>query len=199
MKKIGVANANVLRAISHVQREAFLPVEWISNAYVDLPLPIDEEQTISQPSLVAFMTEQLNLRPQDRVLEIGTGSGYQTAVLAEIAAEVYTIEVRHRLSEKAQKILKKLNYKNIQFLVANGMLGWPSAAPFDAIIVTAAATEIPHTLTSQLKIGGRMVIPINIDHHQELTLVEKTEVGVNTRTLLPVRFVPIVPIDPNAH
>lgn len=199
MARMGVANPNVLRAIMGVEREAFVPLELLPDAYVDLALPIAEGQTISQPSLVAYMTEQLQLQPTDRVLEVGTGSGYQTAILAQLAKEVFTIEVREALSDEAERILTTLGYQNIQFFVGNGMLGIPADAPFDAIIITAAAEEIPQTLVDQLKIGGRMVIPLNVDHHQQLTLLVKSEDGLRTKELLPVRFVPIVEEDPKTH
>lgn len=199
MTQMGVANPNVLRAIMGVEREAFVPLEMLQNAYVDLALPIAEGQTISQPSLVAYMTEQLQLKSTDRVLEVGTGSGYQTAILAKLAKEVFTIEIRPTLSDQAERILTTLDFQNVQFFVGNGMLGIPADAPFDAIIVTAAASEIPQALIEQLKVGGRMIIPVDAEEHQQLTLVVKSEDGIRMKELMPVRFVPIVEKVPDKH
>jgi protein-L-isoaspartate(D-aspartate) O-methyltransferase len=161
-------------------------------AYADRPLPIGESQTISQPSLVAYMTQKLNLKPGHRVLEIGTGSGFQTAMLAELAAEVFTIELREKLSQRAQEVLRELGYTNIRFKTGDGSLGWAEAAPFDAVIVTAAASEVPEPLMAQLKLGGHMIIPTDAESDQELRLITKCASGDNVSILFPVRFVPLI-------
>jgi protein-L-isoaspartate(D-aspartate) O-methyltransferase len=178
-----------------VNRELFVPVSQRRHASEDSALPIGCDQTISQTSLVARMTEQLHLTPHGRVLEIGTGSGYQTAILAEIAAEVFTIERISELASSAQERLKTLGYRNIQFRTGDGALGWPEEAPFDAIIVTAAPPTLPPRLVEQLKPGGRMIAPVGgiEDDNQILLLVEKTQDGVVTqRELCDVRFVPLI-------
>jgi protein-L-isoaspartate(D-aspartate) O-methyltransferase len=160
-------------------------------AYADGPLPIGYGQTISQPYIVAFMTEAIDPKPGMKVLEIGTGSGYQAAVLGEIVAEVYSIEIVEPLGTKAQKDLEKLGYKNVHVKVGDGYQGWPEQAPFDAIIVTAAPEKVPQPLIDQLKEGGKMIIPVgsNTDT-QELRLLEKKKGKIRTTSLLPVRFVP---------
>lgn len=191
-----IRNELIISAMNHVPREKFVPLHYQAFAYDDMPLSIGESQTISQPSLVALMTEKLNLTKISRVLEIGTGSGYQTAILAELAGEVFTVEVRKRLSEQAQDRLKDLSYKNIHFKIGNGMLGWREEAPFDAIIVTAAAQELPDEFIDQLKVDGRIVIPLQVDHSQELFLLTKTLDGMSSEPLVQVRFVPIVTDDP---
>lgn len=196
LKHIGVTDENVLAAINQVRREAFLPEELRPHAYVDSPLPIGEDQTISQPSLVAFMTQKLGIEKSHKVLEIGTGSGYQTALLAELAKEVFSIEVRETLSRSAQSKLKTLGYQNIQFKIGDGTLGWKEKSPFDRVIVTAAATEIPDALLKQLKISGRMIIPLKIDHEQELFLITKVDGIPSLEPLMAVRFVSIVSRDP---
>jgi len=160
------------------------------DAYQDEPLPIGEGQTISQPYIVAFMTEQLHLKPTDRVLEIGTGSGYQAAVLAQIVDSVYTMEIIPELAKRAKKVLEELEYDNVQVKVGDGYNGWPEKAPFDAIIVTAAPPKIPPPLLEQLKMGGRMVLPVG-EFVQELVVVNKTESGMHMENVLPVRFVPM--------
>jgi protein-L-isoaspartate(D-aspartate) O-methyltransferase len=159
-------------------------------AYEDRPLPIGEEQTISQPYIVALMTELLGLKGGEKVLEIGTGSGYQAAVLAEIAKEVYTIEIIESLANTAEERLQKMGYKNITVKWGDGYQGWEEHAPFDGVIVTAAPDHIPQPLVDQLKIGGRMVIPVG-DYFQELKLLTKTEEGVKEKNVIPVRFVPM--------
>ena len=186
--------AGVARAMRAVPREQFLPPDLAPQAHTDRALPIGHDQTISQPSLVAFMTAQLALTPFSRVLEIGTGSGYQTAILAELAGEVFSIERIPELSLAAQQRLAMLGYKNIALRIDDGAHGWPEAVPFDAIILTAAAHEIPHRLLAQLKIGGRLVAPEGeADESQALLLVEKTPTGdIRRFDLGAVRFVPLV-------
>jgi len=186
----GVRDAGVLFAMGKVQRELFVPKYLRSEAYDDSPLPIGKSQTISQPYIVAFMTEALHLRGGERVLEIGTGSGYQTAVLAELAGEVYTVEIICEFSNTAKKQLADMRYKNIHCICANGYEGWNEHAPYDAIIVTAAPGYIPKKLVEQLKIGGRMVIPVGRGS-QYLILITKTKTGMEKENLLPVRFVPM--------
>lgn len=184
----------VRRAARAVHREQFVPAGQRRHAGEDKPLPIGFDQTISQPSLVEFMTEQLALNSSSRVLEIGTGSGYQTAILAEIAAEVFTIERLPELAESARERLTMLGYRNIRFQIGDGALGWPEAAPFPAIIVTAAATVLPPALVVQLAPGGRLVAPVGATlDSQILLLVEKRPDGsLESRELCGVRFVPLV-------
>jgi protein-L-isoaspartate(D-aspartate) O-methyltransferase len=176
-----------------VPRHRFVPEEYRDTAYLDRPLPIGNGQTISQPYIVAFMTEALRLEPGDRVLEVGTGSGYQAAVLAEIAGHVYSIEIIRSLAESARDRLDQLGYRNITVRHGDGYHGWPEEAPFDAIIVTAAAGHVPPPLMEQLKPEGRLVIPVGpVFAVQTLVLVERTAGGeVRTEQLLPVRFVPM--------
>ncbi|MDA1140240.1 MAG: protein-L-isoaspartate(D-aspartate) O-methyltransferase [Planctomycetota bacterium] len=190
LKKAGIKNPLVLAAMLKVPRHELVPKNLRQFAYIDRPLPIGEEQTISQPYIVAYMTEQLKLKGGERVLEIGTGSGYQAAVLAEIAKEVYTIEIVKPLGERAERDLTRLGYKNIQFRIGDGYQGWPMKAPFDAIIITAAPDHIPQPLVDQLAVGGRMILPVG-DQWQELILVTRDENGVKTRKLIGVRFVPM--------
>ena len=177
-----------------VKRHEFIPENLRDLAYDDSPLPIGQGQTISQPYIVAYMTEMLNLKDSDRVLEIGTGSGYQAAVLAEIVREVYTVEIIKEFADQAEKRLKTLGYDNIHVLNTNGYHGWPENAPYDAIIVTASPPETPQTLFEQLKTGGRVIVPMsnNEDIVQNLYLITKTETGRRKENLLPVRFVPMV-------
>lgn len=191
MVRRGIRDERVLEAMLATPRHEFVPPEQVRQAYVDAPLPIGNSQTISQPYIVAYMTEAANLKKGDRVLEIGTGSGYQAAVLAEIVKEVYTIEIIKPLADTARQRLKDLGYKNIYVKHGDGYLGWPEFMPYDAIIVTAAPDEIPEKLVEQLKRGGRMVIPIG-SFYQELYLITKTEKGIHKKALLPVRFVPMV-------
>jgi len=181
----------VLKAMRKVPRHEFVPRNLQDLAYRDHPLPIGEDQTISQPYIVAFMTECLQLKGGEKVLEIGTGSAYQAAILAEIAAEVYTIEIIPSLTEEAEQRVKRLGYQNIHVHCADGYQGWPEQAPFDGIIVTAAPPRIPQPLIDQLKTGGKMIIPVG-DSFQELILVEKSTKGnISKRSVLPVRFVPM--------
>ena len=191
IQRRGIQSESVLEALRSVHRHRFVPSNLSSSAYRDYPLPIGYDQTISQPYIVALMTEQLDLKPDSRVLEIGTGSGYQAAVLAEIAAEVYTIEIIPALYESAKQILREMGYDNVHCRSGDGYQGWPEAAPFDAIIVTAAPQHIPEPLLEQLRIGGRMTIPVG-DYYQELLLIEKREDGgIKKSSVIPVRFVPM--------
>lgn len=193
VKKRGVKDKRVLGAMRKVLRHKFVSKNMTPYAYNDEPLPIGEGQTISQPYIVAYMTEVLQLKGGERVLEVGTGSGYQAAILAEIVKEVYTIEILKDLSQKAQKILKELGYKNIYFKVGDGSLGWIESAPFDAIMVTAAPNKVPEILQKQLKINGRMVIPVGATF-QELVLITREKKKYKSKKLLPVRFVPLISI-----
>lgn len=186
----GVSDKLVLSAMRKVQRHDFVPAERKREAYEDRPLPIGEGQTISQPYIVALMTELLGLKGGEKVLEIGTGSGYQAAILAEIAKEVYTIEIVESLAKSAEERLKAIGYKNITVKWGDGYRGWTEYAPFDGVIVTAAPDHIPQPLVDQLKVGGRMVIPVG-DYFQELKLLTKTEDGVMVKNVIPVMFVPM--------
>ncbi|HOW36279.1 MAG TPA: protein-L-isoaspartate(D-aspartate) O-methyltransferase [Candidatus Omnitrophota bacterium] len=191
IKQRGILDPQVLAAMLKVQRHLFVPEKYQSSAYEDYPLSIGHEQTISQPYIVAYMTEAAKLHKGDTVLEIGTGSGYQAAILAEIVGKVYTVELIESLADTAQKRLKDLGYQNIFVKQGDGYQSWKDNAPYDAIIVTAAPDSIPNALIDQLKPGGRMVIPVG-SFHQELYLVTKTESGIDKKLLLPVRFVPMV-------
>jgi protein-L-isoaspartate(D-aspartate) O-methyltransferase len=186
-----ITNARVLAAMGKVPRHEFVPAELRHRAYDDAPLPIGHGQTISQPYIVAFMTEKLEPKPTDRVLEIGTGSGYQAAVLAQLVAEVYTIEIIEPLAQRAGADLKRLGYTNIQVRAGDGFQGWPEAAPFDAIIVTCAPEKVPQPLVEQLKDGDWMIIPVGPMGDQELVLLRKQGEHLEKRAVLPVRFVPM--------
>lgn len=188
----GVSDTNVLKAFRKVERHRFVLPGDISKAYNDYPLPIEDGQTISQPYIVAYMTEILNLKPTDKVLEIGTGSGYQAAILAEICDSVFTIEIFERLGGKANSLFKDLGYQNIFCKVDDGYSGWPEHAPFDAIIVTCSPSHIPQFLKDQLAEGGRMIIPVGISSVQYLFLLEKKNGKVRQKSKLPVRFVPMI-------
>jgi protein-L-isoaspartate(D-aspartate) O-methyltransferase len=183
----------VLDAMRRVRREAFVPEDAVENAYVNAPLPIGCGQTISQPYIVALMTDLLDLKPDDRVLEVGTGSGYQAAILAELAGEVFSVEVIPDLARRATAVLAAEGYGRITLRTGDGSLGWPEHAPFDAIIVTAAARDVPPSLPEQLAAGGRMVIPVGEAWgDQELRLLEKNAQGkVTSRRVLSVAFVPL--------
>ncbi len=187
----GVSDKATIKAMKNVKRHLFVPAERIRNAYDDNPLPIGYGQTISQPYIVAYMTELLQPKAGDKMLEIGAGSGYQAAVLAEIINKVYTIEIVPELGKSAKEKLKNLGYDNVEVKIADGYYGWEEHAPFDAIIVTAAAEHIPPPLIEQLKDGGKMVIPVGSPFMvQTLMLVEKHGEKVTTKSLMPVRFVP---------
>jgi protein-L-isoaspartate(D-aspartate) O-methyltransferase len=191
IEKRGVKDAATLTALRKTPRHLFVPNNVLDNAYDDRPLPIGYGQTISQPFIVAYMTEIVKPKPDHRVLEIGTGSGYQAAVLAEIVKEVYTIEIVDSLGSQARNRLSKLNYKNVTVKTGDGYYGWKDKSPFDAIVVTAAAEHIPPPLIEQLKEGGRMIIPIGSPFMvQQLMLVEKKGGKTRTSSLMPVRFVP---------
>ncbi|SPQ00425.1 Protein-L-isoaspartate O-methyltransferase 3 [Candidatus Sulfobium mesophilum] len=189
----GIRDPKVLNAMSRIGRERFVDRGLAGQAYEDHPLPIGEGQTISQPYVVALMTEALKLKPGDRVLEIGTGSGYQAAVLAEIVSEVYTIEIRKRLTEHAERLLSSLGYRNIKVKYGDGYFGWEEHGPYDAIIVTAAANHIPPSLIRQLKEGGRLIIPLGSTiYTQILTIVTKKKGDLDVMQLGTVAFVPMV-------
>jgi protein-L-isoaspartate(D-aspartate) O-methyltransferase len=187
----GVGDERVLAALHKVPRHLFVPPELQRFAYGDEPLPIGEGQTISQPYIVAYMTAALDLKGSEKVLEVGTGSGYQTAVLAEIVPVVFTVELIGALSERAKATLDKLGYSNIRFRVGDGSYGWEEEAPFESIIVTAAAEAVPKRLQEQLGVNGRMIIPVGAGF-QELVLVHRERKGFRRKSLLPVRFVPLV-------
>jgi protein-L-isoaspartate(D-aspartate) O-methyltransferase len=192
LKARGIKDERALAAMAKVPREEFVPADARVEAYEDGPLPIGYEQTISQPYIVAFMTEQLRSKPSDRVLEIGSGSGYQAAILAELVADVYTIEIVEPLAKTAEATLQRLGYKNVHLKVGDGYLGWPEEAPFDAIIVTCAPDKVPQPLIDQLKDGGRMVIPVGERFAQQLYLLEKQNGQLKESVTLPVRFVPML-------
>lgn len=200
----GIADARVLAAMGRVPRHEFVPLDERARAYEDQPLPIGHGQTISQPFIVALMTEQLKPQPTDRVLEIGSGSGYQAAILAGLVKEVFTIEIVEPLAKRAETDLRRLGYTNVFVKAGDGYQGWPERAPFDAIIVTCAPDQVPQRLIEQLKEGGRMVIPVGPDGGvQELFLLEKQGGEVRRKAVLPVRFVPMTrdpvrkPTDPH--
>ncbi len=187
----GVKDWRVLAGMRKIPRHLFLPKEYLEEAYSDEPLPIGLEQTISQPYIVAVMTELLALSPKHRVLEVGTGSGYQTAILAELTGEVYSLEIVPELAKRAADLLTSLGYKNVWIKVADGYNGWLEMAPFDAIIITACAEELPPPLLGQLKAGGRLVAPLGTEQEQYLYLFTHTEEGVVKKRGVPVRFVPL--------
>lgn len=189
----GIKDKRILEAFLKTPRHKFVRKKYRDEAYLDIPLPIGENQTISQPSLVAQMTELLKLKGKEKVLEIGTGSGYQAAILSALAKEVYTVEILPKLAQKAAQTLKKLKYENVHVQIANGTLGLPQYAPYDAIIVTAGAKDIPKALIDQLKIGGRMVIPVgNQPKSQELKVVIKRKNKLEVEDIELVLFVPLI-------
>jgi protein-L-isoaspartate(D-aspartate) O-methyltransferase len=187
----GIDDPRTLKAMGKVPREHFVPKQLTARAYEDNPLPIGFGQTISQPYIVAFMTQELKPKPTDRVLEIGTGSGYQAAVLAELVAQVYTIEIVRPLAQRAAVVLQALGYKNVLVKGGDGYKGWPEHAPFDSIIVTAAPDHVPQPLIDQLKEGGRMIIPVGKTHAQRLYSYEKRGGALKETAVIPVRFVPL--------
>ena len=189
----GIRSEEVLRAMGEVPREDFLPPEGRGRAYRDQALPLSHGQTISQPYMVAIMTEALLLRPQDRVLEIGTGSGYQTAILAQLAGEVFSIERIPALCARAGEVLKAMGYENVHLRVGDGTLGWPEEAPFDAILVTAGAPGVPSSLKQQMvSHNGRLVVPVGDRYVQDLLRVTRQGEEITTESLLACRFVPLV-------
>ena len=192
LKPRGIRDERVLAAMAKVPREEFIPADARADAYEDGALPIGYDQTISQPYVVAFMTEQLRPKQSDRVLEIGSGSGYQAAILGELVAEVYTIEIVAPLAKTAEATLQRLGYNNVHIKVGDGYKGWPEEAPFDAIIVTCAPEKVPQPLVDQLKDGGRMVIPVGERFAQQLYLLEKKNGQLKESVTLPVRFVPML-------
>lgn len=196
IKARGISDEATLKAMAVVERHRFVDGRISDRAYEDRPLPIGHGQTISQPYIVAFMTEIVQPKPEHRVLEIGAGSGYQAAVLAEIVEKVYTVEIVRPLAEAAGKLMETLGYDNVEVRFGDGYYGWPEKAPFDSIVVTAAAEYIPPPLIEQLKDGGRMIIPVGSPlRTQQLMLVEKKNGTVQTRSLMPVRFVPFTRAD----
>jgi protein-L-isoaspartate(D-aspartate) O-methyltransferase len=194
LRRRGITNAAVLRAMDEVPREHFVDAHLTESAYADHALPIACGQTISQPYVVAYMTEQLEVRPSHRVIEIGTGSGYQAAVLSRLAGEVVSVERYRTLAEAARGRLATLGFRNVEVLLGDGLVGLPARAPFDRIIVTAAAEQVPQTLADQLAEGGIMVLPLGPhDGPQEMVKLRKTPDGLQRQNLIPVRFVPLLP------
>jgi protein-L-isoaspartate(D-aspartate) O-methyltransferase len=187
----GVTDPHVLAAVAAVPRHLFVPEAERRDAYADHPLPIGNGQTISQPYMVALMTSLLDLHPGQRVLEVGTGSGYQAAVLSRLAGEVYSIEILAPLARRARSTLAELGYRNVHLRIGDGYKGWPDAAPFDGIIVTAAPKRIPEPLIAQLKTGGKMVIPVGDTLQDLLVLTKRADGGVDTSKVMPVLFVPM--------
>jgi protein-L-isoaspartate(D-aspartate) O-methyltransferase len=193
IKRRGIADPRVLKAMRTAPRHRFVPKQLWDQAYNDYPLPIGEDQTISQPYIVAMMTEALELIGTEKVLEIGAGSGYQAAILGELAQEVYTIERIASLAHSAEQVLKSLGYQNVHVIVADGTLGWPLEAPYDAIMVTAGAPQVPQPLVEQLALGGRLVIPVGDRYSQNLTRIRRTYQGdLQTEYLGGCRFVKLI-------
>jgi protein-L-isoaspartate(D-aspartate) O-methyltransferase len=193
LRRRGIRDQNVLRAIERVPRDLFVDPAFADHAYQDIALPIECGQTISQPYVVAFMTEKLELDERHKVLEIGTGSGYQAAVLSYLCRRVYTVERWRELQKAAERRFAKLGITNVTTIIGDGWIGWPPQAPFDRIIVTAAAETPPAALVDQLKVGGRMLIPLGETRDtQYLVQIDRTETGLKETSLLPVRFVPLV-------
>jgi len=188
----GIADQRVLDAFGRVPRHLFVPAAELPSAYADHPLPIGSGQTISQPYVVAYMLEQARLEPTDRVLEIGTGSGYQTALLAELVDEVYSIERIEELATRARELLRRLGYANVRIRVGDGALGWPEYAPYDAVVGSAAAAEIPPELLQQLRPGGRLIMPVGYLSQQLVLMRRRPDGGFDRSDLLPVRFVPLI-------
>lgn len=191
----GIEDLDVLSAMRQVKRHRFVPLRWRHQAYADSPLPIGDGQTISQPYIVALMTEALDLEEDERVLEVGTGSGYQAAVLAKICRKVYTIEINEALGTRAVELLKQLGYANVHVKIGDGYEGWEAFSPYDGIIVTCAPTDIPEPLKAQLADKGRMVIPVGAGSFQELLVLTKQGDTLKMETIAPVRFVPMIKED----
>lgn len=191
IKQRGITSEKVLEAITKVPRHLFVPSHLAHLAYTDSPLPINYGQTISQPYIVAYMSEILDIKPKDKVLEIGTGSGYQTAILAELAQEVYSIEIIPELAQKAHQTLRQLNYDNVHLRIGDGYEGWAEHAPYQGILVAAAPEQIPSTLINQLALNGKMVIPVG-KYYQQIVIVSKTNDGLTQQKTIPVRFVPMI-------
>jgi protein-L-isoaspartate(D-aspartate) O-methyltransferase len=192
IRRRGVTDPRVLQAMGRVPRHLFVSTYLREQAYNDYPLPIGEDQTISQPYIVALMTEALELTGSEKVLELGTGSGYQAAILGELAREVFTIERLASLADQARRVLKSLGYENVHVLTGDGTLGWPPEAPFDAILVTAGAPQVPQPLVEQLALGGRLVIPVGDQYSQTLTRVRRTQDGLQHDYLGGCRFVRLI-------
>ncbi|MBM4257306.1 MAG: protein-L-isoaspartate(D-aspartate) O-methyltransferase [Deltaproteobacteria bacterium] len=192
LRRRDVRDERVLQAMATVPRHLFVPTVLQSQAYDDGPLPIGQEQTISQPYIVAVMTESLRLKGVETVLEIGTGSGYQAAILSLLVKQVYSVEIIPQLAETARQRLASLGYKNVEVIVGDGNKGWPLKSPYEAIIVTAAAPQIPPALLDQLAEGGRMVLPVEVDNEQHLLRLQKVDGKIVRENLGPVRFVPLV-------
>lgn len=192
IKRRGIKDPKIINAFLKVERHRFVPKRYLANAYEDRPLPIGEGQTISQPYIVAFMTDVLNLSRSDKVLEIGTGSGYQAAILGELSDNVFTIEINEPLGKRADKLLKELGYTNVKVKIGDGYKGWQEHAPYDAIIVTCAPSHVPAPLKEQLKEGGRMIIPVGGRFNQSLVLLRKIDNALEEENVLPVLFVPMV-------
>jgi protein-L-isoaspartate(D-aspartate) O-methyltransferase len=190
LRQRGIRDARVLEALGRVPRHRFVREQDLAIAYGDHPLPIGLGQTISQPYIVAFMTEALAIAPEHKVLEVGTGSGYQAAVLGELAREVYTIEIHPELAARAEQVIAALGYKNVHVRAGDGYNGWPEHAPFDSVIVTAAPDHVPQPLIDQVKVGGRLVVPVGTGV-QQLLVYTRTEQGLREESRLPVRFVPL--------
>lgn len=190
IERRGVRAPAVLDAMRRVPRHQFIPERLWSEAYNDYPLPIGGDQTISQPYIVAYMTELLEIGPGDKVLEIGAGSGYQAAILAELGCEIFSVEIIDSLADEARARLEELGYANVHVINANGHFGWPAEAPYEGIIGTAAPAEVPPALVDQLKVGGRLVMPVG-EFSQDLHVIERTATGTRERTTIPVRFVPM--------
>jgi len=188
----GISDKRVLDVFLNLARHRFIPEDLQTNAYADYPVPIGEGQTISQPFIVALMTESLGLGGTEKVLEIGSGCGYQTAILAELSAQVYSIERVGALGERAKRVLDEMGYRNIKIRIGDGTLGWPQEAPFDRIIITAATPKIPLPLSEQLKEGGRLILPLGENFSQVLTLVEKKNGVLKSKNICGCVFVPLV-------
>ena len=187
----GIKDPRVIEAMRKVKRHELVPADLQAQAYEDRPLPIGFDQTISQPYVVAAMTEAAQVAPGEKVLEVGTGSGYQVAVLAELGADVYTIEIVEPLAKRTHALLERMGYTKLHVRIGDGYQGWPEAAPFDAIVVTAAPEHVPQPLLDQLAVGGRLVIPVGKDGEQDLRVITRGKDGTTSETLFPVRFVPM--------